>query len=175
MKKNKIGVFIGRFQPFHLGHLSAIKQGLEFCEELKIVIGSANCNFSLDNPLTIEERMQIMKKVIDKEKLDRKIRQVKIIDDVVNNQEWMQNIVKIAGKFEVVIGNNSLNAVLAKYLGFKVMRPKLTKREKLQGKIIRRKILENKKWENLVPECSLGFLKKFGFEKRLRELSKKDY
>ncbi|HDM88409.1 MAG TPA: nicotinamide-nucleotide adenylyltransferase, partial [Candidatus Bathyarchaeota archaeon] len=35
------GLFIGRFQPPHLGHLHAIKQALEECDELIIVIGSS--------------------------------------------------------------------------------------------------------------------------------------
>lgn len=56
MKKYKKGLFIGRFQPFHLGHISAIKQGLEVAEKLVLVIGSANRNFDLVNPLTFFER-----------------------------------------------------------------------------------------------------------------------
>lgn len=175
MKKYKVGLFIGRFQPFHLGHLSALRQGLEICEKVKIVVGSANCNFDLNNPLTIEERMEIVEKVLEEEKLTGKIEDIEILDDIFNNIVWMENITKLAGKFEVVIGNNSLISVLAKYKGFEVFYPKLTKREKLQGKIIRANILENKKWENLVPESSLKFLKKIGFEERLRELTRKDY
>ncbi|MFZ0222198.1 MAG: adenylyltransferase/cytidyltransferase family protein, partial [Candidatus Nitrosopolaris sp.] len=35
------GIFVGRFQPFHLGHMATIKFALEKVEELVIVIGSA--------------------------------------------------------------------------------------------------------------------------------------
>ena len=37
----KRGLYVGRFQPFHLGHLGAVKSILEDVEELVIVIGSA--------------------------------------------------------------------------------------------------------------------------------------
>ncbi|MBP1357507.1 MAG: adenylyltransferase/cytidyltransferase family protein, partial [Sulfolobus sp.] len=35
------GLYPGRFQPFHLGHLSVIKWALERVNELIILIGSA--------------------------------------------------------------------------------------------------------------------------------------
>ena len=47
--KNKIGyqydylVFIGRFQPFHLGHKSVVDEALKLAENVIMLIGSANC------------------------------------------------------------------------------------------------------------------------------------
>lgn len=35
-------VFIGRFQPFHLGHKSVIDQALTLAKDVIILIGSAN-------------------------------------------------------------------------------------------------------------------------------------
>ena len=40
-----IGFLIGRFQPFHLGHLEAIKFALSKAEHLHIGIGSSNKRF----------------------------------------------------------------------------------------------------------------------------------
>ena len=37
----KRGLFVGRFQPFHLGHLDMVKYALTEVDELIIVIGSA--------------------------------------------------------------------------------------------------------------------------------------
>ncbi|MFZ0697114.1 MAG: adenylyltransferase/cytidyltransferase family protein, partial [Nitrososphaeraceae archaeon] len=36
------GLFIGRFQPFHLGHLATIKFALKTVEQLVITVGSAD-------------------------------------------------------------------------------------------------------------------------------------
>ncbi|MEM2803284.1 MAG: adenylyltransferase/cytidyltransferase family protein, partial [Nitrososphaerota archaeon] len=38
MHKARRAVFIGRFQPFHLGHLEAVKQILQECNELIIAV-----------------------------------------------------------------------------------------------------------------------------------------
>ena len=66
-------------------HLSALKQGLQIVDEVILVIGSANKNFSLNNPLTIDERLEILKTVINTEKLKSKIKLLTTIDDIPDN------------------------------------------------------------------------------------------
>lgn len=53
-------VFIGRFQPFHLGHQRVIDRALELADHVVILIGSANCARSLRNPWTFEERRDLI-------------------------------------------------------------------------------------------------------------------
>ncbi|MEM0023032.1 MAG: adenylyltransferase/cytidyltransferase family protein, partial [Archaeoglobaceae archaeon] len=45
-------LFIGRFQPYHLGHHEVVKKILEEVDELIIGIGSAQESHSLENPFT---------------------------------------------------------------------------------------------------------------------------
>jgi len=45
------GLFVGRFQPFHKGHLKAMKDILEKVDELVIVVGSSQYSHTMDNPL----------------------------------------------------------------------------------------------------------------------------
>lgn len=52
----KVGVFIGRFQPLHVGHLQTIERALNEVDELVIVIGSARTARNLRNPFTADER-----------------------------------------------------------------------------------------------------------------------
>jgi cytidyltransferase-like protein len=64
----KNGVFYGRFQPFHIGHLNAVKMCLERCETLYIGIRIFETIASFDisqlkkssgeNPFSFEERMR---------------------------------------------------------------------------------------------------------------------
>ncbi|MEM2975778.1 MAG: adenylyltransferase/cytidyltransferase family protein, partial [Candidatus Bathyarchaeia archaeon] len=49
----KRGLFVGRFQPFHLGHLTAVKNILKSVDELVIIVGSAQYSHRLDNPFTV--------------------------------------------------------------------------------------------------------------------------
>jgi nicotinamide-nucleotide adenylyltransferase len=57
MIKYKRGLVIGRFQPFHNGHLELIKQIMNECEELVVVIGSAQFNYLAKDPFTAGERI----------------------------------------------------------------------------------------------------------------------
>lgn len=61
---NKYGVFIGRFQPVHNGHLSTIRQALDEVETLIIVLGSANACRTIKNPWSAEQRQEMLEEAI---------------------------------------------------------------------------------------------------------------
>lgn len=56
MKEYKAAVFIGRFQPFHNGHLEVLKNGLEIAENVIILVGSYKSARDVRNPWSFEER-----------------------------------------------------------------------------------------------------------------------
>lgn len=62
--KYKVGVYIGRFQPVHLGHLETIEVMEKMCERLIISIGSSFRPKTLDNPWTNVEREEMIKAAI---------------------------------------------------------------------------------------------------------------
>ena len=71
-------LYIGRFQPFHFGHLSVVKKIIEKGEFLIIGIGSAEDNFLPENPFTASERWEMITLALDfegisKEKYTRRI------------------------------------------------------------------------------------------------------
>lgn len=53
-------VFIGRFQPFHIGHKAVIDAALEQAKEVIIVVGSSFAARNIRNPFTFEERKQMI-------------------------------------------------------------------------------------------------------------------
>ena len=64
----KIALLIGRFQPFHKGHLFLIKKALEKADKIIIGIGSSNMSDE-NNPIDFETRKKIIKAVFYKEKV----------------------------------------------------------------------------------------------------------
>ena len=50
------GLLIGRFQPFHLGHLDALRFALSKVDKLWIGLGSSNKPLQKNNPFSAEER-----------------------------------------------------------------------------------------------------------------------
>ena len=60
MKKYKLGMYLGRFQPFHNGHKFIVDKMLEECEEVVIVVGSADKMGTMKNPFPAWERMNMI-------------------------------------------------------------------------------------------------------------------
>jgi bifunctional NMN adenylyltransferase/nudix hydrolase len=56
----RLGVFIGRFQPFHSGHEHVVKDALTKVDQLLILVGSSFAARSARNPWTFEERCEMI-------------------------------------------------------------------------------------------------------------------
>lgn len=54
----RTGIFIGRFQPAHPGHIEAIAAAAKQVDILHILVGSANACRSIKNPWTFQERKE---------------------------------------------------------------------------------------------------------------------
>ena len=55
-KKYKLAVYIGRFQPFHLGHRYVLDEAFKTADKVLVLVGSANASRSVRNPFTYDER-----------------------------------------------------------------------------------------------------------------------
>ena len=60
MKTYRLGMFIGRFQPFHRGHKAIIDCMLAQCEQVLIVVGSSQEKGTAKNPFPAWERMDMI-------------------------------------------------------------------------------------------------------------------
>ena len=101
-------LFIGRFQPFHFGHLSVLQEidSRNDIEEIIIGIGSAQYSGTGENPYTFERRKVMIEKSVCGE-LKNKYRIV-AIPDVHNNDLWVDYVASIVGKFDEVYTGNDL-------------------------------------------------------------------
>ena len=66
MARKRVGLFVGRFQPFHNGHLAAVKHALKNVDYLYIVVGSAQRSHERDNPFTAGERIMMIKAALSR-------------------------------------------------------------------------------------------------------------
>lgn len=62
-------VFIGRFQPLHIGHEAVIRKALSMAKEVVIVVGSAFQSRDIRNPFTFKERADIIREVFPNDNL----------------------------------------------------------------------------------------------------------
>lgn len=63
MRKYKLGMYLGRFQPFHNGHKYIVEWMMEECERVVIVIGSSDKKGTIQNPFPAWERAMMIKSV----------------------------------------------------------------------------------------------------------------
>lgn len=56
----KLAVYIGRFQPFHKGHLQMLQYGLSIAERVLVLVGSSNAAPSPKNPWSYDDRRRMI-------------------------------------------------------------------------------------------------------------------
>jgi bifunctional NMN adenylyltransferase/nudix hydrolase len=95
-KQYNYAVFIGRFQPFHIGHEQVIKKALEIADKLIIVLGSANSARTPKNPWTASERATMIFSLNFDEGLNR-IKIVKVNDNP-SDQKWTASVQEAVGQ-----------------------------------------------------------------------------
>lgn len=155
--KYNIALLIGRFQPFHFGHLYLIKRTLKIAQKIIIGIGSASI-YDENNPLDFETRKKIIKAVFYKEKIQNKLLDIIALEDFFNDKKWLDNVIKKISCFDVVVSNNEWTNKIMEDAGFRVQRFPYFRRELYEGWRIRKLIKKGKKWEDRVPNYLISKL-----------------
>jgi nicotinamide-nucleotide adenylyltransferase len=166
----KASVFIGRFQPFHLGHRFV----LDHCrtELVHIGVGSSQYDHVLDNPFTFDERKTMITLALTDD-FDIKY-DIFPVPDIHDPPRWVNYVSMIIPPFDEVLTNNQFTSDLFEEQGYMVYCPGLQKRVDYSGKKIRRLMINNEPWEHLVPKKVASYLHKIDAEDRLQELSRKN-
>ncbi|HJJ21328.1 MAG: nicotinamide-nucleotide adenylyltransferase [Candidatus Nitrosopumilus limneticus] len=162
------GLLIGRFQPFHLGHLEALQFALSKVDKLWLGLGSSNKPIENTNPFSAEERKKMILSSID-DSMKNKIT-IYFIPDLDNHVKWIEKIDTIVPKYEIVFSNDSLIGSLYLKKAVKVIPIPFLKRDQLSGTRIRDLIKTDQKWDDLVPFGSKLVLEMLDAKNRLKIL-----
>jgi len=162
------GLLIGRFQPFHLGHLEALQFALSKVDKLWVGLGSSNKLMEKNNPFSAEERKKMILSSID-DSMKNKI-SIYFIPDLDNHVKWIEKIDTIVPKFDIVFSNDPLTDHLYSKRTIDVISIPFLNRDMLSGTNIRNLIISDQKWENFVPEGTKNFLINSSVKERLKNL-----
>ena len=145
------GLFVGRFQPFHLGHLATVNFALKKVEELVIVIGSAQKSHEMKDPFTAGERIQMIKGSLDADN-EVNLKRILIIPvpDVNVHCLWTHQLDILVPNYDVVFTNDPFTSLLFKERRIKVIEPPLHQRKQLSATEIRSKMARDGDWKKLV-------------------------
>ena len=162
------GLLIGRFQPFHLGHLHAVGYALLRCDRLWIGIGSSNRPVERSNPFSPGERREMILSSLDAGTLRRT--RVFEIPDLDDHARWAESVKSIAPGFGVVFTNDELTSHIYSRQGIEVSPIPLEDRGSLSGTGIRERIAAGGGWQGCVPDGTRDVLIRVGAHRRLRGL-----
>lgn len=155
MSPNTKALFIGRFQPFHIGHLDALTQISE--DKIIIGIGSSQYSKTEENPWTFEERKQMIDHALAHENLNY---QIIAIPDIHDEKNWVEHVEKIVGKFDLVYTGNDWVQKLFEEKGYVVK--KIEIKIQISGTELRKMIREeNGEWKKYVPKNTVNLIHNF--------------
>lgn len=162
------GLLVGRFQPFHLGHLHALEFALSKVDKLFVGLGSSNRPPQKDNPFTARQReTMIWSSINDKMKERISIYSIPDFDDHI---KWIEAISKIVPQFDLVFSNDELTRHLYSHRSCQVVSIPFLNRPELSGTNIRDLIISDKPWAELVPPGTRDFLTATDAKEHLRNL-----
>ncbi|MDA4120147.1 MAG: nicotinamide-nucleotide adenylyltransferase [Thaumarchaeota archaeon] len=170
----RVGLFVGRFQPFHLGHLAAVKYALKQVRYLYVVVGSAQRSHERDNPFTAGERITMIKSALDGNGVDPSKWMAIPIVDADSHSLWVTSVESMVPKFDIVFTNDALTFLLFNEGGIEVKAVPYLDRSRYSATNVRDRILERKDWDSLVPPQVAKLVKRFGGVERVRALMRKD-
>ncbi|HEX5673579.1 MAG TPA: nicotinamide-nucleotide adenylyltransferase [Nitrososphaeraceae archaeon] len=166
------GLMIGRFQPFHNGHLKLAHQILNECEELIIAVGSSQFNFTFLNPFTAGERIYFIHSSLVESKFELSRVYILPILNLENNAIWVQHLKSMLPKFDSIYSGNKFVQELLTHSSenFKVHTPKFYNKNECNGTNIRMNIVMNKKWRDFVPSAVCKIILEIGGVQRIKVL-----
>ena len=168
------GLYIGRFQPFHLGHLYAVKYALEKVEEVIVVVGSAQYSHTLDNPFTAGERMVMVREALKEGGISPLKFWIIPIRDLNVHMMWVSEAKGYTPEFDRVYSNEPLTRRLFLEAGYRVESIPFRNRSRYLATEIRRRMVNSKSWKDLVPMSVAKFIEKISGVERLLDLTRTD-
>jgi nicotinamide-nucleotide adenylyltransferase len=167
----KRGFYIGRFQPYHNGHQSVLEHIADEVDEIVIGVGSAQLSHTIDNPFTAGERVLMITRSLASLGCPF---YVIPIEDIKRNALWVAHVQSMTPPFDLCYSSNPLVVQLFNEAGIQVQSPSMYERDTHSGTEIRRRMLNNKPWKNLVPPAVTQVIKEINGVARLRRIAQDD-
>jgi nicotinamide-nucleotide adenylyltransferase len=167
---------LGRFQPFHKGHLALTKQILSECDELVIIIGSAQFSFIEKDPFSAGERVLMIHEALKEAGIDLSRCYIIPVANDENNARWLAYIRSMVPPFDVLYSGNEFVKHLTRSQDSSIVieDPVFAEINEYNGANIRRLMQEGKPWEHLVPPAVAKVIQQVGGIVRINMLARSD-
>ncbi|QQS58903.1 nicotinamide-nucleotide adenylyltransferase [Candidatus Peregrinibacteria bacterium] len=172
MHAEKTALYIGRFQPFHLGHLDAVRQIFETDPPkcLLIGIGSAEENYLPQNPFTAGERFQMIAESLAEIGIPRESFFICPVRNINHYALWAEHVRQLLPPFSRVFSGSKLIRQLFSSLSG-ITPIALEKRIEINATTVRNAMLQGENWRVMVPAGTACILEEIRGEERLQNIA----
>lgn len=151
MTKKFAAGFVGRFQPFHNGHLNAVKSILAEVSDLLIIIGSIQENQTDKNPFDFELRKKMILDSLQEVGIDLGRVEIVGLADIGDDEKWVSYLIEAVPGFEVMYtGSDETRDLFEKDGRIKVKDVNFL--DGVSGTLVRYKKLKKENVAELVPK-----------------------
>lgn len=165
---------MGRFQPFHTGHLRLVEQALQECDDLIIAVTGSQFNYIRKDPFTAGERIEMVRESLMESGVDPGRYLVLGVENQPNVYTWLSYLRAALPRFDAVYSGNPYVAMLLADSGVRVIRPNMVERERFNATLIRRLIAGGGDWRELVPDAACRIIDSVGGVDRIRTIMASD-
>ena len=170
ISSSAIGAMVGRFQPFHIGHLKLVQAIFKQVSFLKIGVGSAQYHDTPDNPFTYEERKQMILRALAAVGVSSDCFEVFPIPDLHDMAKWTAEVQQVFGEFDVFYSNNSWIRELFDRVGKNLGIPMKFDFNVLNGTRIRKMIFSQQSLKAVLPSEVIQYLEEIDAFSRFLEI-----
>jgi len=151
-------LFIGRFQPFHNGHLSVIKGMVKVNDKVFIGIGSSSLHGTPDDPFTREERREMMQRALQEENIIPVYDVVFInLPDMDEDTAWAKMCLEVCeNQVTTIWTGNEWTKKSFESTGIKVQDIKEV--PGISATEVKRRMKVGEDWKALVPEAVASYI-----------------
>ncbi|MFH0860998.1 MAG: nicotinamide-nucleotide adenylyltransferase [Candidatus Altiarchaeota archaeon] len=158
---------IGRFQPFHIGHLSGIEFVLNRVDKVIIGIGSSQESNTRENPFSADERKSMIERSLD---YDNSRYDIVYIPDINDDVRWVGHVRKIVPEFDHVYTNGENEMRLFKDAGCDIKNIPFYNKSTYNATNIRERMRVGRPWKHLVPQGTAKTIDEVDGARRVKEL-----
>ncbi len=150
-------LFIGRFQPFHIGHLMVIQGMIKVCSRIVIGIGSSDKQGTPENPFSVNDRKEMIQRALQEENIIPMF-DVEFIElpDHAEDEVWTHMVFDTCGQIDKIWTGNEQTKIC--FEG-KVEIQWIKEVPGFNGTEIRTLMKKGGYWEEKVPDVVASYIK----------------
>lgn len=164
-------LIVGRFQPFHLGHLHVVREVAGWADEVIFGVAAATDSFQPENPFTAGERSEMISMAMREAGIPSF--RVVAIPDIHNHAIWAQYVVSMCPPFDVVVAHNPVTLELFRREGHEVRAVAHFRRRSYSGTHVRAVMARGGPWQDLVPPAVAAYIRSIDGDGRVRRMAER--